>query len=132
MAERVERVTKTTTSAAPAAGERVTQSEVREATVSGPALAARIITFITGVLLILLAFRFVLALLGANPNNAFARFIYDLSYPFVAPFFNLFGYRLHYGISRFEVYTLVAMLVYGIVGWLLARLVTLGSSDTDV
>lgn len=129
MAQHVEQVTKTT---APATGERVTRTEVRQTTVSGPALAARIILFITGVLLILLAFRFVLALLGANPANAFARFIYDVSHPFVAPFFGLFGYRLQYGVSRFEVYTLVAMAVYGILGWLLARLVTIGSANPEV
>src|SRR5581483_4500799 len=67
-------------------------------------LVARIIWFIAGVLLVLLAFRFVLALLGANASNGFANFIYTTSHPFVAPFFSLFGYNLHYGVSRFELY----------------------------
>jgi uncharacterized protein YggT (Ycf19 family) len=129
MAERVERVTKVTE---PAGTERVREKEVREvaeAPPSGTTLAERIIWFVAGVLLVLLAFRFVLALLGANPNNAFASFIYDTSHPFVAPFFSLFGYNLQYGVSRFETYTLVAMAVYAIIAWGLARLVTIGRAE---
>ncbi|HET8991952.1 MAG TPA: hypothetical protein VFN31_02885 [Candidatus Saccharimonadales bacterium] len=88
-------------------------------------LASRIIWYVAGVLLVLLAFRFILALLGANATNQFANFIYSTSHPFVAPFFGLFGYNLHYGVSRFETFTLVAMLVYAVVAWGLARLFTI-------
>jgi len=103
--------------------ERTTQRVAEP--VAGPVLLARIIWYVTGVLLVLLAFRFVFTLLGANPSNGFANFIYTTSHPFVAPFFNLFGYNLRYGVSHFEVYTLVAMAVYGLVGWGLARLATI-------
>jgi len=85
-------------------------------------LGERIVWYVAGILLILLAFRFVLALLGANPANAFANFIYTTSHPFVAPFFSLFGYRLQYGVTRVEVYTLVAMAVYAVVAYFLGRL----------
>lgn len=78
--------------------------------------AARLVYWIAGVLVGLLAFRFILSLLGANRGNAFADLIYSLTYPFVAPFFGLFGYRVQYGVARFEFETLIAMLVY----WLLA------------
>lgn len=84
----------------------------------------RVIWFVAGVILILLAFRFVLSLLGANTTNGFANFIYTTSHPFVAPFFSLFKYNnINYGVSRFEVYTLFAMLVYAAVAWLLTTLV---------
>lgn len=129
MAERTERVSKVTT---PVAGERVAQKEVTEVTEASPSgmtLAARIIWYVAGVLLVLLTFRFLLALLGANPNNGFADFIYTTSHPFVAPFFSLFGYDLKYGVSRFEIYTLVAMGVYAVVAYGLARLVTLGAPE---
>lgn len=126
MADRIERVT---TVSAPAASTETTTREVREdqpvAADPASSLAARIIWYIVGVLLVLLAFRFVLALLGANPNNGFANFIYSVSHPFVAPFFSLFGYNLRYGVSRFEAFTLVAMAVYAIIAWGLARLATL-------
>lgn len=91
----------------------------------GTTMAARIVWYVADVLLALLAIRFVFALLGANPGNAFAHFIYTVSYPFVAPFFSLFSYNYHYGISRFEIYTLVAMAVYALVGWAIARLLTI-------
>lgn len=89
-------------------------------------MVERLIWFIAGIILILLTFRFILSLLGANPNNQFADFVYDASNPLVSPFFNLFSYEvIDYGISRFEVYTLFAMLVYGVVAWLLAYMVSL-------
>ena len=87
------------------------------------ATAVRLIDWVTSALLAVLAIRFVLSLLGANTANAFASLIYGLSYPFVAPFFGLFGYHMQYGVARFELETLIAMLVYGLVGYGLARLV---------
>jgi hypothetical protein len=122
MAEQIERVT--TTSLDPGAA-NVTDRQVRDVRQTGPALLARVIWYIAGVLLVLLAFRFVLAILGANPANGFASFIYDTSHPFVAPFFSLFGYNLQYGTSKFEAFTLVAMAVYAILAWGLTKLVTL-------
>lgn len=90
-------------------------------------IISRIIWFVAGVILLLLAFRFVLALLGANTTNSFAQFIYNTSHPFVAPFFNLFNYNsIQYGISRFEVYTLIAMAVYAAIAWVLAALANIG------
>ena len=111
----------------PAATRRVT--EVQDPVVEpGPGtVAARVISFVGGVIVVLLAFRFVLALLGANPSNAFANFIYTTSHPLVAPFFSLFRYNTRYGVSRVEIYTLVAMAVYAVITWGLARLVTIGS-----
>lgn len=88
-------------------------------------LIVRGIWYVEGVLLILFAFRFVLALLGANPTNAFANFIYSTTMPFVSPFFSLFGYSAAYGVSRLEVYTLVTMAVYAIAGWGIVKLVTI-------
>lgn len=88
-------------------------------------LAARIVWFIAGVILTLLAFRFVLVLLGANPANGFVNFIYTVSHPLAAPFFGIFGYKLQYGISRLELSTLVAMIVYAVIAYGVARLLTI-------
>ena len=100
--------------------------------VENQTIAARIVWYIAGVLLTLLAFRFVLALLGANLANGFADFIYSVSHPFVAPFFSLFGYNLSYGVSHFETYTLVAMAVYALVAYGIAKLFTLNRRTTTV
>jgi len=90
-------------------------------------VVSRVIWFVAGVILLLLAFRFVLSLLGANTTNGFAQFIYNTSHPFVAPFFGLFNYNnIQYGISRFEVYTLIAMAVYAAVAWVLSALANIG------
>jgi len=126
MVDRTERVTRVTEPVeTPAVGQQeVVERRVATAEPEG-SLAARIIWYVAGVLLVLLAFRFVFALLGANPSNGFANFIYTASHPFVAPFFGIFGYNLRYGVSRFETFTLVAMAVYAIIAWGLARLVTL-------
>ena len=87
---------------------------------------SRIVWLVAGVIIFLLAFRFVLAMLGANTTNTFASFIYDASHPFVAPFFGLFSYdNINYGVSRFEIYTLVAIAVYAVIAWGLVALVNI-------
>jgi hypothetical protein len=92
-----------------------------------PSIVSQVIWLVAGIILLLLGFRFVLALLGANTSNGFAQFIYTTSHPFAAPFFGLFHYNnLSYGVSRFEVYTLVAMAVYAAVAWMLAYLANIG------
>jgi hypothetical protein len=90
-------------------------------------VVSRVIWFVAGVIILLLAFRFVLSLLGANTTNGFAQFIYNTSHPFVAPFFNLFSYNnIQYGVSRLEVYTVVAILVYAAIAWALSALANIG------
>ena len=89
-------------------------------------VAERLIWLVGGIIMAVLALRFLLRLLGANPENGFANLVYTMSHPFVAPFFGLFSYTEDLANGRFEFETLIAILVYGLVAWLLARLVTLG------
>jgi hypothetical protein len=72
----------------------------------------------------LLAIRFVLRMLGANEAAGFARFIYSASGPFVAPFNNLFD-NPGSGGSVLELNTIVAILVYMLVAWLVVKVVWL-------
>jgi len=93
----------------------------------GVNVLSRVVWLVAGILLLLLAFRFVLSLLGANTSNAFANFIYNTSHPFVSPFFGLFHYNnIDYGASRFEIYTLVAMGVYAAIAWILSAALNIG------
>jgi YggT family protein len=88
-------------------------------------VASRVVWLIAGIIETFLALRFIFALFGANPDNAFARFIYSVSRPFVAPFFNLFNYNyVDNGLGRVEIFTLVAILVYALFAMLIARLVS--------
>ncbi len=104
---------------------------VEEEPVSGSVLAARVVSYLLGVIEVVLAFRFVLALLGANRSNDFAQLVFNLSYPFVQPFFGLFGYTPSYGNSHVELYTLVAMAVYAIIAWGIISLIRLPRGGDD-
>ena len=75
----------------------------------------QIVWGILSVLEVLLAFRFVLKLLAANPAAGFSQFIYGITYVFAAPFLNVFRITYVEG-SIFEWTTLLAMFVY----WLIA------------
>lgn len=101
-------------------------------TVPGSVVAQRVVWYITGVIVALLGLRLVLQLLGANEGNGFVDFIYSLSGVFAGPFFGMFSYEPSYGVSYFEVGTLIAMVVYTLAGWGVAKLFTLGSRSPEV
>lgn len=84
----------------------------------------RVVYLIFGLIESLLAIRFVISMFGANTTNGFANFIYSTTQPLVAPFFNLFNYNNYqYGVARIEIFTIVAMIVYSLLAWLIIRLV---------
>ena len=92
----------------------------------------RVVYYIGGLIMFVIALRILLALMGANTTNGFASFIYNVSYPFVAPFFGLFNYKTQYGVSRFEFESLIALIVWGFVTLGIAKLVTIASRRADV
>jgi hypothetical protein len=73
----------------------------------------------------LIAIRFVLKLLAANPEAGFAQLIYGVTAPLVAPFVGLLGNPASSTGNQFEVTSLAAMAVYALVAWLLTRIVRL-------
>ena len=100
------------------------KSVVREKTeVSSPreesvVMVVRLVFFVVGVVEVLLGFRFILKLLGANPGSGFVTFIYSLSEIFVLPFRGIFHGDVVPGNETrglLEPSTLVAMLVYLVV-----------------
>lgn len=91
-------------------------------------IVEQVIYFILLVVEIILGLRVLFSLLGANQSNAFAHIIYTISYPFVAPFFGLFGYTFRAGVSRLEIETLVAMVIYALVAYLIVKLTRIGRS----
>ena len=116
-----------------AGNENIRRQEVEtHSDASGVSMAARILWYIVGFIVILLAMRIVLQLLGANQGNGFVDFIYGLSGVFAAPFFGMFSYQPAYGVSTLEIGTVVGILVYLVVGWGIAKLLTLGSNRTNV
>lgn len=108
-------------------GTNVTRESVATThAVPSSVLAQRIVYYIGGIILSLLALRFILALLGAAQGNGFVDFVYGLSAVFVAPFFGIFG-EPSYGASQLETSTLVAFIVYGLLTVGIAKLFTLGT-----
>lgn len=94
-----------------------------------------LIYFFFGALDILLAFRFILKLLGASLSSDFVTFIYDLSGIFIAPFEGMFRSAVAQGVETtavFEPATLIAVIVYGIIAWGIVKLIVLLSGKQDV
>lgn len=108
-----------------------------EAVVSDPYAARRrtaqkarqAIYLVFGVIEGLIAIRFLLALLGANPQAGFAAFIYGVTAPFLAPFVGLFS-TPQFANSVLEWHALIAILVYALLSWLLGKLVSLVWGET--
>jgi hypothetical protein len=74
----------------------------------------QIVWYILGLIEVLLAFRFVLKLLGANAAAGFTYFIYSATYIFAAPFLSVFRVSQVAG-NIFEWTTLLAMFVYWVI-----------------
>jgi hypothetical protein len=87
----------------------------------------QIVWYILGILEVLLAFRFVLKLLGANPAAGFTSFIYGVTQPFAAPFLTVFRITRVEG-SVFEWTTLLAMIVYWLIAIAIAKLLVMGKT----
>jgi hypothetical protein len=89
----------------------------------------QLVWLVFGVVESLIAIRLVLKLLGANPNADFARLVYGATAPLLAPFVGLFATpRLNGGV--FESHALVALVVYLLLAWVLARLIWLFAGET--
>ncbi|MBX4205295.1 MAG: YggT family protein [Candidatus Doudnabacteria bacterium] len=84
---------------------------------------ARFIWTILGIINALLAIRFILKLLAANPAAGFTNFIYAVTSPLVAPFQGVIRTSSAGG-STFEWFTLLAMVIYWLVAWAIVRLAT--------
>ncbi len=91
--------------------------------------AYQIIWYIFGFVEIVLAFRFVLKLLGASPTAGFTKFVYGLSTPFAGPFSGIFQSSTNTGVettSFIEWSTVIAAIVYIVVAWGLIKIFQLG------
>lgn len=117
---------------------RVVQNEYVESRTVDPYLQ-RQITFgkisnvvwtIVGLVEALIGIRVILKLIGANAANGFVHFIYSLSGVFVAPFLGIVNDPIS-GNSVLEINSLIAMLVYLILGWAILKLLVLAFNVTE-
>lgn len=87
-------------------------------------VARRTAYFMIHVIAIFITIRFILMLFGANPDNAFAAFIYGLTWFFMAPFNTLFGPGAEpvYGVTVFNASALFAIAMYYLFTWIGLRI----------
>jgi len=81
----------------------------------------QLIWYALGFIEVLLAFRFFLKLIGANPLSGFVSFTYGLSEPFVAPFSGIVQTTTA-NTAVFEWSTVIAAIVYVIVAYGIVQL----------
>jgi hypothetical protein len=84
--------------------------------------ATQLVWLLLGILEGLLALRVLLKLIAANPASPIAAFIYSVTGLFLLPFNGLTPTPSANGIVL-EISTLFAMLIYGLIGWAVERLI---------
>ncbi|WP_425805500.1 YggT family protein [Desulfitobacterium sp. Sab5] len=86
----------------------------------------RIVYYVLGVLEVLLAFRLVFKLLGANTASPFVAFLYSFTQIFLYPFTGIFPTATTKGLevqAVLESTTIIAMIVYAVIAWGIVRLI---------
>lgn len=92
---------------------------------------AAIINFIVSAIEVLLGLRLVFRFFGANSDTPFVRWIYDTSAPLLGPFRGIFPTTELEGRYVLEFTTVIAMLVYGLIGYFLVYLVSSIATPAD-
>ena len=110
--------------------QRQTVSQATQA--DGRVVASRVIWYIAGFIIVLLAIRVVLLALGANRASGFVDFMYTVTGVFAAPFYSIFPTPSYNGQFYLDTASLVAMVVYALLAWGVAKLFTLTSARSDV
>lgn len=80
-----------------------------------------IIWLLFGVLETLIGLRILLKMIGANPNNTFASFLYSVTDVFLWPFSGLITSPVS-GDMVLEISSIIAMFVYALAAWVIVRL----------
>ena len=84
-----------------------------------------VIYFLFGVLEVLLVFRLILKMMGANMGSMFVNFIYSITGIFTLPFRGIFSQTATPGLENaaiFEPATLIAIIVYAVLAYGIVRL----------
>lgn len=135
MADIKQTVTRTEDSGVDSDGAEVQQQTERVQTKAGvdaKTTSQNVVWYVLGSIEILLGFRFVLKLLGANVASGFVDFIYNVTGVLTAPFDSIFGVTKTLAgetQSVFEPSILVAAAVYALIAWGIVKLVTINQKN---
>ena len=86
--------------------------------------ATQLVWLLFGILEAMIALRIGLMLIGANPDSQIVALIYGFTNLFLFPFTNMIG-SLTSGNMVLEISSLFAMLIYGLIAWVIERTVWL-------
>jgi uncharacterized protein YggT (Ycf19 family) len=86
--------------------------------------AVQITWFVVALITTLVAIRFVLKMLGASPQAEFVSFMYAVTAPLVSAFRGIFPDSAT-GFNVFEASSLVAIVIYLLIGWGIVALIRL-------
>lgn len=94
-------------------------------------IIARLLWSILSIIEIILAFRFVLQLIQANPESPFVNFVYVISAPLIQPFGGIVANQ-QINTATLEYTTLIAMFVYWVVAWIVTHVITAATDRPTV
>src|SRR5262249_5238469 len=89
----------------------------------------QLVYWVFGLIEGLIAIRLILKALGANPSAGFSQFIYGITAPLLRPFVRLFA-NPAYQNAVLELSSIVALMVYALLAWLIAKLVWILIGET--
>jgi uncharacterized protein YggT (Ycf19 family) len=107
-----------------AVGQMAESADIVRSSASPGRRGVDLIYLLFGVINGLLLIRIVLKILAANPLAGFASFVYSITDIFLAPFRNLLP-AVTSGRAVLEMSAVVAIIVYALIGWALARLIAI-------
>ncbi len=86
--------------------------------------ATQLVWLLLGILEAMILLRIGLKLIGANPNSQIVALIYGFTNLFLVPFKGLVGSPTS-GTMELELSSMFAMLIYGLIGWAIERIIWL-------
>lgn len=128
-------VTRTKQAGVTSSGKQVVRHQVEVSTMEGMTSTLKsLVLFAFGAIEVLLMFRIILKVLGANPSSGFVAFIYNTSTIFEYPFRGIFPSGVTDGLvvtSVLEPSSIVAVFVYAVVAVAIEGLIGILSRSSD-
>lgn len=104
------------------------QERLRRASAYQTDRVTSVVLVLFGILELLLGVRVLLHLISTNAENSFMNFVDGLTAPFVVLFANVVQNPILGPSAVLELTTLMAMIVYGVLAWLISRMIQLAMS----
>lgn len=98
----------------------------------GIAIDTERLEYALGILELFLGISFLFNLFNASSLNLLNKVVEVVTFPFIAPFYFFFGKNAEYALTKIELMTLAAMVVYPIVVWASVYIIKNGRKKTSI